>query len=327
MFMEVFGVFGVIIEEFPVVCIAGLHVVDATWVAYWGSISVVEALEPDVSGSSVVEFRWRLRNVSHIPEGIGLFGGASVAIGPPGTVVVRTSSLLSNSNTHWVTIWYLILFVLAFDPDISGGSMVEILWGLRNVSHVPEGVSLLRDTTVAIVPRGTVVVWTGLGGVQMSLLLVMLFVVSVMMFSAEASNLSIVDTHGVTGWGGIISVETADLRFFGITPELLWRAGCMTHIPEIVLFLGSTSVAVVPALGRWLDTVKNNTSVEVISYVGFSLTVEVNTSSLNERSSGVKGRVSSGVEGMVSKASNLNNTSTLPMTKWFLIISVETADL
>ena len=169
----------------------------------------------------------------------------------------------------------------------------------------------------------------------MSLLLVMLFVVSVMMFSAEASNLSIVDTHGVTGWGGIISVETADLRFFGITPELLWRAGCMTHIPEIVLFLGSTSVAVVPALGRWLDTVKNDTSVEVISYVGFGLTVEVNTSSLNERSSGVKSRVSggiessisSGIEGMVSKASNLNNTSTLPMTKWFLIISVETADL
>jgi len=30
--MEVFGVFGVVIEEFSVVCIAGLDVVDASWV-------------------------------------------------------------------------------------------------------------------------------------------------------------------------------------------------------------------------------------------------------------------------------------------------------
>jgi len=30
--MEVFGVFRVVIEEFPVVCIAGLDVVDASWV-------------------------------------------------------------------------------------------------------------------------------------------------------------------------------------------------------------------------------------------------------------------------------------------------------
>lgn len=47
--MEVFGVFGVVIEEFSIVCVAGLHVVDASWMTCWGSIDLVLASEPDVS--------------------------------------------------------------------------------------------------------------------------------------------------------------------------------------------------------------------------------------------------------------------------------------
>lgn len=45
----------------------------------------------------------------------------------------------------------------------------------------------------------------------------------------------------------------------------------MAHIPEVILLLGTASVAVTPALGGWLDTIKSDTTVEVISVVCLSL--------------------------------------------------------
>lgn len=86
----------------------------------------------------------------------------------------------------------------------------------------------------------------------------------------------------MTSWSGIVSVEATDLGFFSEAPELLWRGRCVTHIPEVVLFLGATRVAIVPALGRWFDTIENNATVEVVSDVGFSLTIKMNLSSLSE---------------------------------------------
>ena len=64
--------------------------------------------------------------------------------------------------------------------------MVEFLWGLRNMSHIPEGVGLLGTSVVSVRPPGTVVVWTGLGVAQVSLMvLVVVFVM--MLVSVEAS--------------------------------------------------------------------------------------------------------------------------------------------
>lgn len=247
--MEFFGIFRVVIEEFPVVCIAGLEVVDTAWVGVWGSVLVVLAVEPHVSSGSVVEFFWSLRNVAHVPESVGLFRVAAVSIDPPVAVVVRAGSGLSDCNAHWVSVWCWINFILAAEPNVSSGSVIELLWRMRNVSHIPEGVSLFGESTVSINPPGTVVVWTGLSGVQTGLLLVVLLVVSVVMFSTQASNLSVVDTHWMTGWGGIVSVETSNLGFSSEAPELLWRSGSVTHVPEVVLFFGTTRVAVVPASG------------------------------------------------------------------------------
>jgi len=278
----------------------------------------------------VVEFLWSLRNMSHIPEGVGLLGTTVVTIGPPGTVVVRTGSvsLLSNINTHVMSRWCGICLVFASEPDISGGSVVEFLWGLRNMSHIPEGISLFGTSVVSIRPPGTVVVWTGLGVAQVSLM--MLVVVFVMMLvSVEASLLNNVDAHWVTGWRGIESVETADLRFSSEAPELLWRAGSSTHVCEVIVFLRSTSVAVTPAVGGWFDTVENDTSVEVISVVSLSLPWGWAVAGLSERSSSVDGRVSSGIsrEGGVTKASLLGDIDAHWMTGWCGIESVETTDL
>ena len=268
--------------------------------------------------------------MSHIPEGVGLLGTTIVTIGPPGTVVVRTSSvsLLSNINTHVMSRWCGICLVFASEPDISGGSVVEFLWGLRNMSHIPEGISLFGTSVVSIRPPGTVVVWTGLGMAQVSLM--MLVVVFVMMLvSVEASLLNNVDAHWVTSWCGIESVEAADLRFSGEAPELLWRAGSSTHVCEVIVFLRSTSIAVTPAVGGWFDTVENDTSVEMISVVSLTLPWSWTIAGLGERSSSVDGRVSSGIsiEGGVTEASLLGDIDAHWMTGWCGIESVEATDL
>jgi hypothetical protein len=158
----------------------------------------------------------------------------------------------------------------------------------------------------------------------------MLVVVFVMMLvSVEASLLNNVDAHWVTGWCGIESVETANLRFSGEAPELLWRAGSSTHVCEVIVFLRSTSIAVTPAVGGWFDTVENDTSVEMISVVSLTLPWSWTIAGLGERSSSVDGRVSSGIsiEGGVTEASLLGDIDAHWMTGWCGIESVETADL
>lgn len=114
----------------------------------------------------------------------------------------------------------------------------------------------------------------------------------------------------MTEWLGIEGVEATDLRFFSEAPELLWRGGSVTHVPEVVLLLRSTSIAVVPAVRRWLDTIKNNTSVEMISIVGLTLFGSWTVSSLHERDSGVLGRVF------------LSISETIWMFLWFLVTTI-----
>lgn len=209
--MELLGIFRIIFQEFPVVGVTGLEVVDAGWMTRWNTFTLILASEPDVSGGSVVEFFRGLRDVAHVPEGVGLLGTAAVAIDPPGAVVVGagSGSALSDGDAHWVASWSGIKFVFGSEPDISGGSVVELLGGCGHAAHVLESVGLLGSGAVAVDPPGSVVVRTSLGSVQTGLLLVVLLVVSVVMLLVASLHDS--DAHWVTGWLGIVGVEATDL--------------------------------------------------------------------------------------------------------------------
>lgn len=208
--MEFLSVFGVVFQEFSVVGISGLKVVDTGWVTRWSAFALILASEPDIPSGSVVEFFWGCRDVAHVPEGVGLLGAAVVAIDPPGTVVVGAGSALSNSDAHWVASWSGISFVLASEPDVSSSSVIELSRRLRNMSHIPESIGLLRSGVVAVDPPGSVVVRTGLGSVQTGLLLVLMVLLVVSMVLAVAS-LHNSDSHWVTGWLSIMGVSTTDL--------------------------------------------------------------------------------------------------------------------